>query len=92
MNGGKHYVLKHCFVIEKINDKITNTYTYKGTFNVAYINSLHLGTAETGWVYNISDEGFIQQGGFSVTVGDNIAWTGSDWDKLSSTINISIAC
>lgn len=76
------------YVEEQINNKVSNTYQYKGTKTVAEINSLDTSSIGIGWVYNLSNDGYITNGGFTVIAGDNVAWTGSDWDKLGGTMEL----
>ena len=58
----------------KINNKLTAVMTYKGSVNS--FSNLPL-TAKIGDVYNVND------------TDDNYAFNGTNWDKLSSTINLS---
>lgn len=62
---------------------------YKGTKTVASINALQTSSLSTGDVYNVSDNGTLTQGNVQVSAGDNVAWDGSKWDKLSSDIDLS---
>ena len=59
---------------------------YKGTKTVAEINALTSGQRKTGDVYNVSDGGTLTIGSVVVIAGDNVAWTGSTWDKLAGTL------
>lgn len=58
-----------------VNNKIAAVYRYKGSIS-AYANLPTSGN-NVGDVYNIID------------TGANYAWTGSEWDKLSETIDLS---
>ena len=68
-------------------DRLTVAYNYKGSKTVAEINALTGMSA--GDVYNITDSGTITTGSVSVIAGDNIAWTGSVWDKLAGSVDLS---
>jgi lysophospholipase L1-like esterase len=60
----------------EINTKLSAVYVYKG--NVAnYAALIALTGQEIGWTYNLTD------------TGDNYAWDGSVWDKLSGVLDIS---
>lgn len=59
-----------------------NLFTYKGTASVAQINALtNIGN---GWCYNLTDSGTLTLGNLSVETGDNVAFNGTIWTKLSS--------
>lgn len=76
--------------INDLNDRIDNltvAYNYKGSRTVAQINALTNQSA--GDVYNVTDSGTITTGSVSVVAGDNVAWTGTAWDKLAGTVDLS---
>lgn len=58
-----------------IASAISSVYKYKGS--VANYSDLPTTGNEIGDVYNVED------------TGDNYAWTGTDWDKLSGTVDLS---
>ena len=58
-----------------ISSAVSSAYKYKGS--VATYNDLPSSGNEVGDVYNVED------------TGDNYAWTGSAWDKLSGTVDLS---
>lgn len=60
---------------------------YMGSKTVAQLNALT--NIEKGDLYNVSDSGTLTQGNVRVNAGDNVAWDGSEWDKLSSDIDLS---
>lgn len=72
-----------------IDSMLSSTYNYIGTKTVAEINALNTSTLHKGDVYNVSDSGTITLGSVAVVAGDNVAWTGSAWDKLAGTIDLS---
>jgi hypothetical protein len=59
----------------EIDSKISSVYKFKG--NVANFAALPTTGLTIGDVYNVDD------------TGDNYAWTGTVWDKLSGTVDIS---
>lgn len=68
-------------------DELGGMYNFKGSKTVAQINALTGMTA--GDAYNVTDSGTITTGSVSVSAGDNVAWTGTAWDKLSNSIVLS---
>ena len=60
--------------VDYVNTKISGVYSYKGS--VANDEALPA-DAQVGDVYNVED------------TGDNYAWTGSEWDKLAGTVDLS---
>lgn len=59
----------------EIDTKVASVYKYKGT--VATYNDLPSTGLTVGDVYNVE------------TDGSNYAWTGTEWDKLGGTIDVS---
>lgn len=59
-----------------------NLFTYKGTASVSEINALT--DIGNGWCYNLTDSGTLTLGNLSVETGDNVAFNGTIWTKLSS--------
>ena len=72
-----------------IASAVSSAYIYKGTKTVAEINALDTSDLVVGWVYNVSDSGTITLGSLSVNAGDNIAWTGNEWDILAGVVDLS---
>ena len=74
----------------EIDTKLTSMLVYKGTKTVAELNTLapDLGETQTGWFYNVSDSGTLNAGNVEVLAGDNVAWTGSSWDKLTMDLSV----
>lgn len=60
---------------EAIATAVSSAYKYKGS--VATYGNLPSSGNQVGDVYNVED------------TGDNYAWTGTDWDKLSGTVDLS---
>ena len=73
------------YVDDSIANAISTVYKYKGTKTVAEINALN--DNQVGDVYNVSDSGTLTAGSVQVRAGDNVAWTGSAWDKLAEDID-----
>lgn len=80
----------------QIDAKLTSMLVYKGTKTVSELNSLvsSLGANETGFFYNVSDNGTLTwiEGGATQTLevlaGDNVCWTGGGWDKLTMDLSV----
>lgn len=60
---------------EYVNSKVSGVYVYKGS--VATYNDLPSSGQTVGDVWNVED------------TGDNYAWDGEKWDKLSGTVDLS---
>ena len=82
----KHATSKK-YVDDEIVSAISRVYKLKGTKTVAELNAL-TGQA-IGDVYNVSDNGTLTAGNLQVVAGDNVAWTGTAWDKLAGDIDLS---
>lgn len=63
------------YVDEKVAQAISSVYKYRGS--VADYEHLPTRKLEVGDVYNVED------------TGDNYAWTGTEWDKLAGTVDLS---
>ena len=63
--------------IVEINQKFGGVYTVKGSIE-DYETLMELENMKVGDVYNL------------LSTGANYVWTGTEWDKLSETINLSI--
>ena len=72
----------------------TSALVYKGTLSCSQISALDTSTIKTGDFYNVSDSGTITWtiSGTTYTLdvlqGDNIAWAGSSWDKLTMDLSV----
>lgn len=75
------------YVDDSIASAISTVFKYKGTKTVAEINALT--GLQVGDVYNVSDSGTLTAGNIQVRAGDNVAWTGTAWDKLAEDIDWS---
>lgn len=70
----------------QIDTLFTSALKYKGSKTVAELNAL---TGQSiGDFYNVTDTGILTAGNIEVYAGDNVAWTGSSWDKLTMDLSI----
>lgn len=68
--------------VTALESKISTVYNFKGSVdNYSDLPS----SAEVGDVYNIRNSSFIN----GISAGDNVAWTGSEWDKLAGIVDLS---
>lgn len=70
----------------KLTD-VASALQYKGT--VASFASLPTTGLTTGAVYNITTAGGTDANGTVIKAGDNVAYTGSGWDVLAGTTDLS---
>lgn len=70
-------------VYDTITNKISSVYKYKGSV----VDYAHLPSSDLtiGDVYNIETADSTH----GINAGDNVAWTGTDWDKLAGTVDLS---
>ncbi len=73
---------------EQVDTLFSSTLRYRGTLSVAEINALDVSTIKIGDFYNVSDGGVLIVGNIEVMAGDNVAWTGNSWDKLTMDLTI----
>lgn len=87
VQGAKNYAKDYADTL------FTSALVYKGTLSVAQISALDISTIKVGDFYNVSNSGTITwtYSGTTYTLdvlkGDNIAWTGSSWDKLTMDLS-----
>ena len=67
----------------EIDTKISSVYKYKGSVN--NYSSLPATGQTIGDVYNVVNADSTH----GIKAGDNVAWTGSDWDVLAGTVDLS---
>lgn len=67
---------------DEVNSMVSSVYSYKGTVKV--FAELPLKN-QVGDVYNI-ELGDVEHG---IMPGDNVAWNGTEWDKLSGTVDLN---
>lgn len=66
-----------------VDDKVSTVYKYKGS--VANYSDLPTENNEVGDVYNVENA----DPEHGIKAGDNVAWTGTTWDVLGGTIDLS---
>lgn len=81
------YALKTSLSSYALKSDISNVYKYIGSVNTAAELPSNLTAADSGKVYNIVNAS--TSGDLKVSAGDNVAWTGSSWDKLGGSIDLS---
>lgn len=69
------YGITDAYTKDEVDSKLTTVFKYKGSV-ASYQELISLDEKNIGDVYNISD------------IGSNYAWTGTEWDKLSETVNL----
>lgn len=70
--------------ITTLEGKLTSIYTYKDSVAFADLPTENL---TAGDVYNVTDE--FELDGSAYPAGTNVAWTGSAWDALGGSIDLS---
>ena len=78
---GSFYTKSQTYSKDEVDGLISSTYHYKGS--VTDYSYLPSSGQQVGDVYNLENAG----GGYNA--GDNVAWTGTDWDKLAGTVDLS---
>ena len=83
------YSKSQVYTKSEIDSKYTSALVYKGSKTVSELNTLgsSLGIDQTGWFYNVSNDGVLTLGNIEVFAGDNVCWTGSGWDKLTMDLS-----
>ena len=84
------YGITDAYDKDTIDAKISSIYRYKGT--VTSTSALPTENLSVGDVYNIETSGTIGSGetAIKINAGDNVAWTGTSWDVLAGTVDLSI--
>ena len=75
----------------QINEQLGTVYKVKGSTTVNNINTMTVGNAMIGYVYNMLDSGIITngiKGEFDVVKGDNIVYTEDGWDEFAVSLNL----
>ena len=67
----------------EIDNKVSSVYRYRGT--VQTYNDLPSTDLVIGDVYNVEQADSQHE----IQAGDNVAWTGTTWDKLSGNVDLS---
>lgn len=83
------YGITDAYTKTEVDAKVSSVYKYKGT--VATVSALPSTDLTVGDVYNVEAAGTISSGESAVKVnaGDNVAWTGTAWDVLAGTVDLS---
>ena len=79
----EHQSLDNYYTKDQVDGKVSSVYKYKGT--VSIYGDLPDTDLTVGDVYNITTADSIH----GIKPGDNVAWTGSAWDVLSGTVDLS---
>ena len=81
------YALASSLSSYALKSDISNVYKYVGSVDTVSELPSNLTEADAGKVYNIVDAS--TSGDLSVSAGDNVAWTGTAWDKLGGSVDLS---
>ena len=77
--------------VTQINEQLGTVYKVKGSTTVANINSMTVGNAMIGYVYNLLDSGVITngiKGELEVVKGNNIVYTEDGWDEFAVSLDL----
>lgn len=77
--------------ITEINNTLNKVYKVKGSTTVSGINSMTVGNAMVGCVYNLTDSGTIINGiggELNVVKGDNVVYTENGWDQFAASLDL----
>ena len=77
------YGITDAYTKDEVDAKVASVYHYKGTVS-AYAD-LPASGQEVGDVWNIE----TADSSHGIKAGDNVAWTGSEWDALAGEIDLS---
>ena len=68
---------------------VASVYKYKGSVQNYAALPTDTSLISVGDVYNVEQAGGTDVKGTAIKAGDNVAWTGSGWDVLAGTIDLS---
>lgn len=77
--------------VNQINEQLGTVYKVKGSTTVDTINSMTVGNAMIGYVYNLLDSGVITNGidgELNVVKGSNIVYTEEGWDEFAVSLDL----
>lgn len=77
------YGIADAYTKTEVDAKVSSVYHYKGT--VSTYADLPSSGQEVGDVWNIETADSTH----GIKAGDNVAWTGSEWDVLSGTVDLT---
>lgn len=78
--------------VTQINEQLGTVYKVKGSTTVDNINSMTVGNAMIGYVYNLLDSGVITngiEGKLDVIKGSNIVYTEKGWDEFAASLDLN---
>ena len=78
--------------VTQINEQLGIVYKVKGSTTVDGINSMTVGNAMIGYVYNLLDSGVITngiEGKLNVIKGSNIVYTEKGWDEFAASLDLN---
>lgn len=78
--------------VTQINEQLGTVYKVKGSTTVNGINSMTVGNAMVGNVYNLIDSGVITNGiggELNVVKGDNVVYTEEGWDQFAASLDLN---
>ena len=79
--------------VTQINEQLGTVYKVKGSTTVDNINSMTVGNAMIGYVYNLLDSGVITNGidgELNVVKGSNIVYTEQGWDEFAVSLDLDL--
>lgn len=79
--------------VTQINEQLGTVYKVKGSTTVDNINSMTVGNAMIGYVYNLLDSGVITngiEGELSIVKGGNIVYTEQGWDEFAVSLDLDL--
>ena len=77
------YGIADAYTKDEVDAKVSSVYHYRGT--VSTYADLPSSGQEVGDVYNVETADSTH----GIKAGDNVAWTGSEWDVLSGTVDLT---
>ena len=77
------YGITDAYTKDEVDAKVSSVYHYRGT--VSAYAGLPASGQEVGDVWNIETADSTH----GIKAGDNVAWTGSEWDVLSGTVDLT---
>lgn len=78
--------------VNLLNEALNTVYKVKGSTTVSGINSMTVGNAMVGNVYNLTDSGVITNGiggELNVVKGDNVVYTENGWDQFAASLDLN---
>ena len=85
VDAEKKYALVSSLSSYALKSDISNVYKYIGSVDTYSALPTGLTASDAGKVYNIVNADETN----NISAGDNVAWTGSSWDKLGGSVDLS---